>query len=72
MSGVDSIGSKQVYASPWLSIREDTVRRADGFISTCPVVEGCDIVLIVPIDGDRLHMVEQYRHPVGGRRWEFP
>lgn len=31
-----------------------------------------DIALIVPADGDRLHLVEQYRYPVAGRRWEFP
>jgi len=30
------------------------------------------IALIIPADGDRLHLVEQHRRPVGGRRWEFP
>lgn len=31
-----------------------------------------DIALIVALDGDRLHLVEQHRPVVGGRRWEFP
>ena len=31
-----------------------------------------DIALIVPVEGNRLHLVEQYRHPVAARRWEFP
>jgi 8-oxo-dGTP pyrophosphatase MutT (NUDIX family) len=35
-------------------------------------VDTSDIALVIPIDGDRLHLVEQYRHPVDGRRWEFP
>jgi 8-oxo-dGDP phosphatase len=69
---VDRIGSQQVYAHPRLVVREDTLRRPDGSTSTYAVVDGGDIVLIVPIDGDRMHLVEQYRHPVGGRRWEFP
>lgn len=28
--------------------------------------------LVIPLDGDRLHLVEQYRYPLGLRRWEFP
>lgn len=31
-----------------------------------------DIALVIPLDGDRMHLVEQHRHRVGGRRWEFP
>jgi 8-oxo-dGDP phosphatase len=69
---VNPLGSRQVYTNPGLAIREDTVRRSDGSTGTYTVVDSADIVLIVPVDGDRLHLVEQYRHPVGGRRWEFP
>jgi len=36
------------------------------------VVDSPDIALIVPADVDRLHLVEQYRYPVAGRRWELP
>jgi 8-oxo-dGTP pyrophosphatase MutT (NUDIX family) len=36
------------------------------------VVESLDIALVIPADGDRLHLVEQYRYPVAGRRWGFP
>lgn len=31
-----------------------------------------DIALVIPLDGERLHLVEQHRPRVGGRRWEFP
>jgi 8-oxo-dGTP pyrophosphatase MutT (NUDIX family) len=27
---------------------------------------------VIPRDGDRFHLVEQYRYPLGLRRWEFP
>jgi 8-oxo-dGTP pyrophosphatase MutT (NUDIX family) len=41
-------------------------------VSSAQVYAGPDIALVVPVDGDRLHLVEQHRHVVGGRRWEFP
>ncbi len=69
---VETLGSKQVYANPWLTVREDEVRRPDGHSGTYCVVERSDIALIIPADGDRLHLVEQYRHPIARRCWEFP
>ncbi|WP_344155470.1 NUDIX hydrolase [Nocardioides koreensis] len=69
---METLGSHQVYANPWIAVREDAVRRSDGSTGTYWVVDTSDIALVIPGDGDRLHLVEQYRHPVGGRRWEFP
>ncbi|WP_247671530.1 NUDIX hydrolase [Micromonospora sp. M61] len=53
-------------------VREDEVRHANGSTGFYGVVDKPDYALIVPRDGDRLHLVEQYRYPVGGRYWEFP
>ncbi len=72
MIAVETLGSKQVYANPWMAVREDAVRRSDGSTGIYAVVDSPDIALIIPADGDRLHLVEQYRYPVAGRRWEFP
>ena len=69
---MEMLGSTQVYANPWMTVREDRVRRSDGSTGIYGVVDTPDIALIIPDDGDRLHLVEQYRHPVAGRRWEFP
>ncbi|NYJ03400.1 8-oxo-dGTP pyrophosphatase MutT (NUDIX family) [Nocardioides thalensis] len=69
---MEALESKQVYANPWFSVREDLIRRPDGSTGPYSVVEGPDVAVIVPMDGDRFHLVEQYRHPVGARRWEFP
>jgi len=69
---VETLASKQVYANPWMTVREDAIRRADGSTGIYGVVESADIALIIPADADRLHLVEQYRYPVAGRRWEFP
>jgi ADP-ribose pyrophosphatase len=35
-------------------------------------VEKPDFVVIVPLNGNRLHLVEQFRYPVGARYWEPP
>lgn len=72
MIAVESLGSRQVYANAWISVREDQVRRADGSTGVQCVVDSPDIALIVPVEGDRMHLVEQYRYAVAGRRWEFP
>jgi 8-oxo-dGTP pyrophosphatase MutT (NUDIX family) len=53
-------------------VADAAARRSDGSTGICSVVDSPDIALIVPADGERLHLVEQYRYPVGGRPWEFP
>lgn len=72
MAGVQRIDSRQVYANSWMTVREDTVRRADGSPGIYGVIDKPDYALIIPRDGDRLHLVEQFRYPLGQRRWEFP
>lgn len=69
---VETLGSRRVYDNPWMSVREDTIRRADGSTGIYAVVDTADVAVVVPWDGNRLHLVEQYRYPVAGRRWEFP
>jgi len=55
-----------------MTLREDSVRRADGSHGVYAVVDKPTYALVVPVDGDRLHLVEQFRYPLGLRRWEFP
>ena len=61
-----------MYANPWMTVREDLVRREDGSEGLYGVVDKPTAAVIIPRDGDRLHLVEQFRYPVGQRRWEFP
>ena len=68
MAAVETLDSLQVYANPWMSVREDTIRRSDGSTAIYGVVDSPDIALIIAADDDRLHLVEQYRYPVAGRR----
>ncbi len=69
---METLTSTQVYANPWMSVREDTVHRTDGSTGLYGVVDSPDIALVIASEDDRLHLVEQYRYPVTGRRWEFP
>ncbi|MGO1051792.1 NUDIX domain-containing protein [Crossiella sp. CA198] len=55
-----------------MTVREDGIRRADGSLGVYGVVDKPDYALVIPLDGERLHLVEQYRYPLGLRRWEFP
>jgi 8-oxo-dGTP pyrophosphatase MutT (NUDIX family) len=63
--------SRAIYTNPWMSVREDTFRRPDGSDGLYGVVDKPDYALVIPLDGDRLALVEQYRYPIGMRRWEF-
>lgn len=65
--------SREVYANRWMRVREDCVQFPNGAQGIYGVVEKPDFVAIVPIDTDkRIHLVQQYRYPVGGRYWEIP
>ncbi|RDI63058.1 NUDIX domain-containing protein [Nocardia pseudobrasiliensis] len=69
---METLGSKTVYTNPWMEVREDSVRRADGSTGIFGVVSFPDFALVVPMDGDRLHLVEQFRYAQQRRCWEFP
>jgi 8-oxo-dGTP pyrophosphatase MutT (NUDIX family) len=69
---VERAASREVYRNPWMSVHEDDVLFADGSSGIYGVVRKPDFALIVPRDAGRLHLVEQYRYPVGARYWEFP
>jgi 8-oxo-dGDP phosphatase len=69
---MQTIDTRQVYANPWMTVREDSIQRQDGTQGIYAVVDKPNFALIIPMDGDRLHMVEQFRYPLGLRRWEFP
>lgn len=64
--------SRVVYENPWMTLTEDVVERRDGSTGQYGVVHARDFALVLPWDGERLHLVEQFRYPIGARRWEFP
>lgn len=72
MDSIRAVGSREVYRNNWLTIREDDIRRPDGSSGIYAVVDKPTYALVIPRDGNRFHLVEQFRYPLGLRRWEFP
>jgi len=53
-------------------VREDEIRRPDGTGGVYGVIDKPAYALVIAQDGDRFRLVEQFRYPLGLRRWEFP
>jgi 8-oxo-dGTP pyrophosphatase MutT (NUDIX family) len=66
------IATRVVYENRWMRLHEDRTEAADGTPGLYAWVEKAPAALIVPLDGDEVWLVEQHRHPVGERFWEFP
>ncbi|WP_210717436.1 NUDIX domain-containing protein [Amycolatopsis acididurans] len=69
---IRQVSSREVYRNNWMTVREDGIRRPDGSAGIYGVIDKPDYALVIPLDGDRLQLVEQFRYPLGLRRWEFP
>ena len=72
MTSIERVSTREVYRYPWLTLREDRIRRPDGSAGVYSVIDKPDFALVIPAEPDGFHLVEQYRYPVGGRFWEFP
>ncbi|MBO3752445.1 NUDIX hydrolase [Streptosporangiaceae bacterium NEAU-GS5] len=55
-----------------MTVREDQIERANGTSGIYGYVDKPDFVLVVPMEGDGFHLVEEYRYPIGRRSWSFP
>jgi 8-oxo-dGTP pyrophosphatase MutT (NUDIX family) len=64
--------SREVYRNAWIRVREDQVERQDGSTGIYGVIERDDFALVLPAERDGFWLVEQFRHPLGRRSWEFP
>jgi 8-oxo-dGDP phosphatase len=72
VSYIETVATREVYRNPWMVLREDDIRRPDGSPGIYAVVDKPTYALVMPYDGNRFRLVEQFRYPVGARRWEFP
>ncbi|WP_371287068.1 NUDIX domain-containing protein [Mycobacterium sp. PS03-16] len=55
-----------------MTLREDDIRRPDGSDGIYAVVDKPTYALVIACADDRVQLVEQFRYPLGLRRWEFP
>jgi 8-oxo-dGTP pyrophosphatase MutT (NUDIX family) len=72
MGVIRQLNSREVYRNNWMTLREDTIRRPDGSEGIYTVIDKPTYALVIPRDRERYHLVEQFRYPLGLRRWEFP
>lgn len=72
MDPIEQVDSRVVYRNAWMIVREDDVRRADGSAGIYGVIDKPTYALVIATEGDRFRLVEQFRYPIGLRRWEFP
>ena len=69
---ITQISSRLVYENRWLRLREDEVRRQDGSMGIYSVLERAEFAVVCPVQDGMVHLVEQFRYPIGRRCWEFP
>ena len=69
---IRTLSSREIYRNPWLRVREDQIQRSDGATGIYGVVEKDDCAAILPIEGDRIYLVEQFRYTIGRRAVELP
>jgi 8-oxo-dGTP pyrophosphatase MutT (NUDIX family) len=69
---IEQISSRIVYHNQWMQVREDVIQRPDGSQGIYSYIEKPDFALVIPVERDGFHLVEQYRYPVSRRSWEFP
>lgn len=55
-----------------MRLREDEILRSNGQRGIYGVVEKDDCAIILPIDGDRIWLVEQFRYTIQERALELP
>ncbi|GEA11491.1 NUDIX hydrolase [Alteromonas sp. KUL49] len=69
---IETLSSEVKYQNKWMTLREDVIRRQSGQEGIYGVVDKPDFAIILPIDGDDVYLVEQYRYTIGERQLEFP
>jgi len=72
MDEIRPLSSRIVYRNRWMTLREDTIERPDGSRGIYSVVEKPDFAVVAALQDGQVHLVEQYRYPVGARFWELP
>ena len=66
------LDSRQVYFSPWFSVREDEVIRPDGKEDVYHHVVTPGSVTVVAMDGDRVLVTRQWIYTHNGVQWRLP
>ena len=69
---ITTLSSREVYRNHWMRVREDEILRSNGQPGIYGVVEKDESAIILPVDGERIWLVEQYRYTIEERALELP
>jgi 8-oxo-dGTP pyrophosphatase MutT (NUDIX family) len=69
---ITTLSSREVYRNHWMRVREDEILRSNGVQGIYGVVEKHDAAIILPIDQERIWLVEQFRYTIQERAMELP
>jgi 8-oxo-dGTP pyrophosphatase MutT (NUDIX family) len=71
-----TVSSREAYRNPWMVLREDVIERPhpDGVPrpGMYAVVMKPHAAVVVPFDGEVVHLIGQHRYPTDRWSWEFP
>jgi ADP-ribose pyrophosphatase len=71
-ASITTLSSREIYRNQWMRLREDEILRSNGRRGIYGVVEKDESAIILPIDGDRIWLVEQFRYTIRERAIELP
>lgn len=69
---IRTLSTREVYRNPWLRLREDQIERSNGARGIYSVVDKDDCAVIIPIEGDTIYLIEQFRYTIQQRALELP
>ncbi len=72
LMSIKTLATREVYRNRWMRLREDRIERSNGMEGVYSVVDKDDCAVIIPIEGDSVYLVEQFRYTVQRRCMEFP
>jgi 8-oxo-dGTP pyrophosphatase MutT (NUDIX family) len=69
---ITTLSSREVYRNHWMRVREDEILRSNGQKGIYGVVDKDESAIILPLDGDCIWLVEQFRYTIQERALELP
>jgi 8-oxo-dGTP pyrophosphatase MutT (NUDIX family) len=69
---ITTLSSREVYRNHWMLLREDEILRSNGQKGIYGVVEKHDGAIILPIENERIWLVDQFRYSIQERSLEPP
>ncbi len=69
---IRTLSTREIYRNPWLRLREDQIERSNGSRGIYGVVEKDDCAIILPIRGETIYLIEQFRYTIQQRALELP